>query len=273
MIENLDFSKSEQYTLSIRLCADGFSFSVYNPIDNSSFAYMPYRIEPNISLTANIKQALLDNDFLKSPFKRTNILIATTNYTSVPFELFEDDFIESIYYHNHPRAHNEIVFYNILNHSNVAMLFTIDKSTHTLLTEQFPNARIFASISPVMEHFSRKSRLGNSRKLYAYLQKKTIDIIAFDHGRLLFINSFPNRGGSDCSYFILNVWKQLNLDQERDELHLVGNIQEKEKLTDELKKFLKQVYMINPTADFNNSEFTQINDIPYDMQTLLLSNL
>ncbi|WP_277112433.1 DUF3822 family protein, partial [Bacteroides stercorirosoris] len=32
MIETIDFSRSEQYTLSIRLSADGFSFSVFNPL-------------------------------------------------------------------------------------------------------------------------------------------------------------------------------------------------------------------------------------------------
>ena len=34
MTERIDFTKSEQYTLSIRLSADGFSFSIYNPLLN-----------------------------------------------------------------------------------------------------------------------------------------------------------------------------------------------------------------------------------------------
>ena len=37
--ETIDFGKSEQYTLSIRLSTDGFSFSIYNPIHDSSLSF------------------------------------------------------------------------------------------------------------------------------------------------------------------------------------------------------------------------------------------
>ena len=59
MIETTDFNKSEQYTLSIRLSTDGFSFSVYNPLLDHSFYYMPYKIERSLSMAANIKGCLL----------------------------------------------------------------------------------------------------------------------------------------------------------------------------------------------------------------------
>ncbi|WP_349832949.1 DUF3822 family protein, partial [Bacteroides fragilis] len=37
--ETIDFGKSEQYTLSIRLSTDGFSFSVFNPLGDGEFSY------------------------------------------------------------------------------------------------------------------------------------------------------------------------------------------------------------------------------------------
>ena len=39
MTERIDFTKSEQYTLSIRLSADGFSFSIYNPLTDNDFCF------------------------------------------------------------------------------------------------------------------------------------------------------------------------------------------------------------------------------------------
>ena len=41
MTERIDFTKSEQYTLSIRLSADGFSFSIYNPLTDNDFCFVP----------------------------------------------------------------------------------------------------------------------------------------------------------------------------------------------------------------------------------------
>lgn len=52
MTERIDFTKSEQYTLSIRLSADGFSFSIYNPIHDDSFSVIEKEIDTSLSLTA-----------------------------------------------------------------------------------------------------------------------------------------------------------------------------------------------------------------------------
>lgn len=273
MNKELDLEKSKQYTLSIRLSADGFSFSIYDPTEKVSIDHTRYRIEPNISLTANVKQAWAENDFLKLPFKRVNLLIDTPRYTTVPLALFEETQAETIYYHNHPRYLSEVVAHNILNRSNCVLLFAIDKSTYNLLYEYFPQARLYATVSPVIEYLCDRSRLGNNRKLYAYIQKKHIDILAFERGKLLFANTFPNRGNADCIYFILNVWKQIGLNQETDELHLTGIPEEKERFIDKLRKYVKIVNFMSPIVSnrINNQETEE--EIPYDIQVLLMSNL
>ena len=72
----------------------------------------------------------------------------------------------------------------------------------------------------------------------------------------------------DALYFLLYVWKQLMLDSEQDEMHLVGDIPDRELLTEELKKYIQKAYIINPSADFNRAPATQINGMPYDLMTL-----
>ena len=41
----IDFTKSKQYTLSIRLSTDGFSFSIYNPIHDDSLSIIEKEID------------------------------------------------------------------------------------------------------------------------------------------------------------------------------------------------------------------------------------
>ena len=38
----------------------------------------------------------------------------------------------------------------------------------------------------------------------------------------------------------------------------------------ELKKFLQNAYIINPSADFNRHAITEIKGMPYDLQTLYI---
>ena len=88
MIEKIDFSQSEQYTLSIRLSTDGFSFSIYNPLNGSDFFFHPYPVNTQRSMAANAKAFLAETEELKRPFKQVNILIHSERYTVLPFELF-----------------------------------------------------------------------------------------------------------------------------------------------------------------------------------------
>ena len=224
MTERIDFTKSEQYTLSIRLSADGFSFSIYNPLTDNDFCFVPYPVNTGYSMTANLKEMLTETETLRYPYKRVNILYDSPRFTPVPLELFEDEQMDTVFYHNFPKGNNEIVLCNVLGRSNVVILFAIDKHTHLLLTEHFPTARYFSTASPLTEYFARKSRLGNSRKLYTHIREQQMEVFCFDKGNLLLINSFPCKQTTDRVYYLLYIWQQLNYNQEKDELHLTGKL-------------------------------------------------
>ena len=55
-----------------------------------------------------------------------------------------------------------------------------------------------------------------------------------------------------------------------DEMHIVGDIPEREWLLQELKRFLQKAYIINPAADFQKAPATKIAGMPYDLMTLLI---
>ena len=124
----IDFSKSEQYTLSIRLSTDGFSFSIYNPIHESSLSFFEKEINASLSLTANLKQIFRETDFLALPYKKVNILMADKRFTHVPAAFFEEDQAEILFYHNHSPKENEVVLHNVLPRNNMTVIFGMDKS-------------------------------------------------------------------------------------------------------------------------------------------------
>ena len=253
----IDFSKSEQYTLSIRLSADGFSFSIYHPQTDSDHTYITYPVNTSYSLTVNLKEFINATDAFKYTYRKTNILIDTPRFTFVPFELFEDEHQTDIFHYNFPPKDNETILCNILGKSNVTLLFGINKHLHQLLHEHFPDARIFSCASPLLEHFSIKSKEGNCRKLYAHLRKDLLETFVFDKGKLLLCNTFNCKKTTDRVYYLLYIWQQQGLSQEKDQLHLAGNIEEKEELLIELHKFLRNIFIMPKS------------NIPFDIQTLL----
>lgn len=272
-ITKIDFSKSEQYTLSIRLSTDGFSFSIYNPILDHSINYLHYPVNADLPIAVNVKEMLSESDVFHHTYKKVNVLLVNKRFTLIPFELFEDEEGESFFYYNHPKQENEVILYNILRKGNIAIAFGMDKSVYQQLDRQYPDARFYSQASPLIEHFAGKCRLGNSKKMYAHLSPNSLDLFCYDRGRLLLANSFSCQQNEDRIYYLLYIWKQLGYNQERDELHLVGIIDDKEALIQKLKTFLKQVFIINPKAEFSHPALTKIEDIPFDLQTLLLCEL
>lgn len=244
----VNFTNTEQYTLSIRLNTDGFSFSIYNPMRSSSLSVIEKDVDVSLSLTANLKKVFKESDFLIQNYKRINVMTVGKRFTIVPLELFDSEQAELLFYHNHQKRENEIILYNIPKKSNVVVVFGMSKSAYTFLCQQYPKVRFYSQSGPLIEYFSIKSRLGNNLKMYASLRQDAVDLYCFERGKLLLVNSFECVHTDDRIYYLLYTWKQLGFDQERDELHLAGLLTDKENLVQKLKKFISQVFIMNPAT-------------------------
>ena len=65
---------------------------------------------------------------------------------------------------------------------------------------------------------SRAVRL--PRQLYVVLHRRRMDVACYAQGNLLFVNSFEYEHTDDILYYILYVWKQVGMDQQKDQLRL-----------------------------------------------------
>lgn len=272
MSENsIDLTQLEDKTLSIRLSTDGFSFSVYS-LDKRSDIYCKYiPVNTQRSMAANVKSLLTNTPELNISYRQTNILIHTRRYTIIPFELFEDEQMELLFYQNLPKQNNEIILCNVLGKSNVTILFSIDKLTHIFLSEHFPKARFFASISPQVEYFTNKNKGKNGHKAYVSFHENDMEVCCYDDGKLQLANTYPVATNDDRSYYLLNLWKQLAFNPEHDELYLIGleKTREKELITF-LRQFIRKIFVINPLSETGISSSEQIEAIPFDILSLLI---
>jgi hypothetical protein len=125
-------------------------------------------------------------------------------------------------------------------------------------------------MTPVWHHLHQRSFTGHRNKLYGYFHNKQLDIFSFQQNRFKFCNSFEASHAHDALYFLLYVWKQLHMEAVHDEMHIVGDIPEREWLLQELKRFLQKAYIINPAADFQKAPATKIAGMPYDLMALLI---
>ena len=268
---NIDLTQLKYNTLSIRLSTDGFSFSIYNPDKKNGIYNKHIPVNIQRSMAANVKSFLANTSELNTVYRQVNILIHTQRFTTVPLEFFEDEQMELLFYQNLPKQNNEIILCNVLGKSNVVILFAIDKLTHILLSEHFPQARFFASISPQVEYFTSKNKPEDGHKVYVNFHENDMEVCCYDDEKLQLTNTYNVTNNDDRSYYLLNLWKQLEFDPEHDELHLTGlGKAEKNELIGFLRQFIRKVFIMNPLSETGISSSDSIEDVPFDILSLLI---
>jgi len=242
----------------------------------SPVTYEPYVVKSGISMAANLREALKSAGLSQMGIIRALVLVDAP-ILLIPVELFEEQKMAEMYHHSFPRKEQEQVLYNVLPDLNAVAVFAVSKDLHTVLDDNFADLSIMAALSPVWRHLHRRSFTGARNKLYGYFHEHKLDIFSFQQNRFKFYNQFEAARAHDALYFLLYVWKQLLLSTEHDELHLVGDLfaaesssvqNEQQWLVDELRRYLQNVYVINPSAEFNRSPVTKISGMPFDLMTL-----
>ena len=185
----------------------------------------------------------------------------------VPLEEYAEETNDAFYHHALTGHDNDIVLDMVLPQLSAVALFCINRDLKTVIDDHFSDVKYAPACASVWNHLHRRNFIGSRKKLFGYFHDKQLEIFAFQQNRFKFQNSYPVQRSLDAVYFLLYIWKLLGMDQRRDELHLSGVLPEKEQLQTELRKYLKNVFIINPAGEYNRAPITQIKGIPYDLIT------
>lgn len=255
--------------LTIRIGRHTLSFSAVDANNANGIVFEPYTVRSGISMAANLREAFKEIDLAANGWSRAMVLIDSP-VLMMPVDEFRDNLKETLYRHAIMGHDGETVMSVVLPSLNAVAVYSINKDLKLVLDDHFSDVRFTHVCAPVWEHLYRRSFTGVRQKLYAYFHDKRLDVFSFQQNRFRFTNSFDTNLVPDAVYFMLNVWKQLAFDNRRDELHLVGELPERDALTQELRSFIQNVYVINPKAEFNRAPITGINNLPYDLMTYFM---
>ena len=92
--------------------------------------------------------------------------------------------------------------------------------------------------------------------MYVHLRKDAAELYCYDRNHLLLANSFECKQTADRIYYLLYIWKQLGFEQERDELHMTGDLNDKELPLPNRQKFFGQFLNKNPATNLDLQAIT-----------------
>ena len=257
--------------IAIRIGRNSLSFTLLDATNTvQPVVYEPYVVKAGITMAVNLRQAFKSDFLIDTAINRADVLLDTPQML-VPIEQFEEEDIKTLFDHAFPAGQEQrIVRYNVLPNQKAVCLFVINKDLNNVINDQFDHVQHIQAMTPVWHHLHQRSFTGHRNKLYGYFHGKRLDLFSFQQNRFKYCNAFEASHAYDALYFLLYVWKQLHLEAEHDELHIVGDIPEQAWLVEELKRYLRNAYVINPAADFQQSPVTEIAGMPYDLMTYIV---
>lgn len=269
--DTLTADNSEKYILSIRLRSDGLSFSGYSPSASESFFYRNTEFDRTKPFIASLKEFFFEHEFLTYSYKRINLVCVTPQYTLVPEEAFSDrhknDLLSFTYLFPETKCLN-----NLLARESVEVVFGIDEEVYEFCSRSLINPVFIHHITPQLALWKQQSRVLIPRQLYVVIHRKVMDVVCYAQGNLLFANTFEYDKPDDILYYILYVWKQVGMDQEKDQLHLYGGVSLRNSITLTLRNYIQY---ISP-AEIPSDAYllgTEIVQAPLDLIALSVCEL
>ena len=270
--ENINLSLLEKYILIFEISSEGYSFSIYNPVEDGSFFY--HEIEKRIDkdVFSAFEDFCYENEFLMGTFRKIFVINNTPDFTFIPTNVFNEKKKEEFFQFNFSENENKILVQH-LRKPELTILHGIQERVFDFFNRTFTDVQFVHHFSPLLSYFGERTRLGNAHRLIVNMQNKGLDIMYFaPSGDFIFANHFKYNHLNDAVYYIFFIWKQLNLNQLKDFVYIAGNSSLKPDLITQVQKYVRNVFPVNITP--SEHFLGLLNErIPFELLSLTLCEL
>ena len=255
-------------TLSIRISTNGFCFCSYTASSPDTLLYHYHEAESNMPLAANFDAAWRACPFATNSYNEVKAIIVTEQFTVIPGEYDEKEHHSTLYRSCFPGtpADSHIIA-NTLTAQDSTVLFAVENALYNRLL-QLGEATIYTPASILLGFLSRH-KLSDGNYILAYYHKGKSLILSMRGDALQLSNSITSQETHDQAFYLLSIWQEQQLSQHDDTLFLCGD-KSVEEITPLLRQFIRNTRRLNPNELFRSNLLNKINEIPFDLQALLL---
>lgn len=251
--ETLDINSTENYEISIQVSADGISFLVLDTIRNKFIMMRSFEAEENKKLsTEDLDDIIRKDDFLSKKYKKINLITPSAKFTLIPSPLFDPAKKDEYFAFNHLPPQNTIVLNNKISDPDSFLIYTISQPLNFLVRNAWPGIFPFHHIKPLFEHISSFRKNPGENYIHIHVERDFFTLILYSHNTLRFCNSFNYRNISDILYYILNVFKSMDIKQE-ETVYLSGQTERYDELFSNLSLYIRNVKFSEPSGSFTFS--------------------
>ena len=251
--ETLDINSTENYEISIQLSQVGLAFLILDTIRNKFIMIRSFEAEENKSFsTDDLEEIIRKDDFLTKKYKKVNVVMPSPKFTLIPSPLFDPGKKDEYFTFNHVSPESNIILSNKLTDPDSFLIYALSQPLYDLVKRVWPGVHPFHHVKPLFEHVSGSRRNGDDNYIHIHIERDFFNLILYSHNTLRFCNSFNYRNISDILYYILNIFKTMDIKQE-ETVYLSGLTERYDDLFSNLSLYVRNVKFAGPSGNFTFS--------------------
>ena len=251
--ETLDINSTEIYELSVEMSQASLSFAILDTIRNKYIMLRSSEPDENKNFTAeNIDGIITGDDFLRKKYKRVNVVVSSPKFTLVPTPLFDPAKKEEYYKLNFNREENEVILANKIPDPDAYIIFSMPAAFYDLIGQSYPGNYLSHHIKPLLNQVSYKSKSADRKYIHLHIERDYFNLMIMDNNVLKFSNTFNYRNISDILYYVLRVYKGMDISHD-ETIHFSGMIENSDNLYSNFAIYLRDLKFTGPSGNFSFS--------------------
>jgi hypothetical protein len=246
---SLDRESTQKYHLSIQAELNGLSFCIldieerkYLGLRNCGFGNI-FSIEEYLDRLAEVFK---NDELLNLKYKSVSFIYLTQKSTLIPQSYFDKSDLKTYFRFNQSINELDEINYNYLSEINAYNVFAIPNYIANEAIKWFGTMKLFHQATPFIKSIFEKDsdRVGDC--VYVNINNRFIDIAVASKEQLYLYNTFQYQNETDLLYFVLYIYKQLNLDTQKNKLLISGEQSDNTKYYNALKRYIKSIKYLEP---------------------------
>ena len=173
-------------------------------------------------------------------------------FTLIPSPLFDPGKKDEYFTFNHIKEEGNMIIANKISDPDAYLVFSVSKPFSDLINSFYPGVHPYHHIKPLFDHISHSRKSVNGNYIHIHVEREFFNLIIFNHNLLKFCNSFNYRNISDILYFVLNVFKNLDIKQE-ETIYFSGLTEKYDDLSSNFSIYVRNIKFAEPSGNFTFS--------------------
>jgi hypothetical protein len=271
--KNVDYKNLQENQLSIQLRLDGFSFCIYNKIQEELGAFASFEFEQK-SITPFqhlelVEQLFKHEELLQLKYQFVTVSHFNNLVTQVPKPFFDKNKLSEYLKYTIKVLENDFVAFDAIKNSEIVNVYIPFVNINNFLIDQYGSFVYKHSATILIENLLSAYKNSAEAICFVNVTNANFEIIALKNNQLLLYNCFQFNTKEDFIYYILFTAEQLNLNPEEFKLVLLGDIEKQSELYTIAFQYIRNIEFLNPIKfpsilkeDFSeHTNFTLLNQL------------